>query len=82
MASDAENRSLRPRSVTSTYETVDIDKQKYINTDATAKHVSGIYRWLDKKYEASTTAEMPLLALRTSGRPSSIARRRAIARCW
>lgn len=47
-----ERKTSQSRSVTSTYETVDIDKQKYINTDATAKHVSGIYRWLDKKYEA------------------------------
>ncbi len=29
-----------------------------------------------------TTAEMPLLPSRTSGRPSSTARTRAIARCW
>lgn len=47
-----ERKTSQSRSITSTYETIDIDRQKYINTDATAKHVSGIYRWLDKKYEA------------------------------
>ena len=30
----------------------------------------------------STTAEMPELAARTSGRPCSMARRRACAKCW
>ena len=32
--------------------------------------------------QGSTTAETPVLAARASGRPSSIARIRAMARCW
>lgn len=47
-----ERKTSQSRSVTTTYEAVDIDKQKYTNTGATAEHVSGIYRWLDKRYEA------------------------------
>ncbi|MFY2763914.1 hypothetical protein [Arenimonas sp. MALMAid1274] len=47
-----ERKTSQSRSVTSTRELVDIDRQKYINTGATAEHVSGIYRWLDKRYEA------------------------------
>lgn len=47
-----ERKTSQSRSVTTTYEAVDIDKQKYTNTDPAAEHVSGIYRWLDKRYEA------------------------------
>ena len=32
--------------------------------------------------EASTTAEIPVFAARTKGRPCSTARKRANARCW
>lgn len=47
-----ERRTSQSRSVTSTHEVVDIDRQKYVNTGTTAEHISGIYRWLDKRYEA------------------------------
>lgn len=47
-----ERKTSQSRSTTTTHEVVEIDKNKYINTDPAAEHVSGIYRWLDKRYEA------------------------------
>ncbi|GAB3359335.1 hypothetical protein [Lysobacter tyrosinilyticus] len=50
--SQVERRTSQSRSITTTYETIDKDRQKYTNTEQGARHVSGIYRWLDKRYEA------------------------------
>lgn len=50
--SQVERRTSQNRSITTTFETIDRDRQKYVNTEPGAKHVSGIYRWLDKRYEA------------------------------
>ncbi|MBK8057909.1 MAG: hypothetical protein IPK33_08525 [Gemmatimonadetes bacterium] len=50
--SAVERKTSQSRSLTSTYEVVENDKQKFTNTGANAEHVSGIYRWLDKRYDA------------------------------
>lgn len=50
--SQVERRTSQSRSITTTFETRDEDLQKYVNTQPGAVHVSGIYRWLDKRYEA------------------------------
>lgn len=45
------SRSER-RSITKIYETEEKNIHTFENTAATAQHISGIYRWLDKKYKA------------------------------
>jgi hypothetical protein len=47
-----QNRSSRSRTITRIFETEEINKHSFTNTGQTATHVSGIYRWLDKKYSA------------------------------
>jgi hypothetical protein len=40
------------RSVTKIYETEEKNTHRFENTQSGAQHISGIYRWLDKKYKA------------------------------
>jgi hypothetical protein len=40
------------RSVTKLFETEETNKHAFVNDKPGAKHVTGIYRWLDKKYKA------------------------------
>lgn len=47
-----QNRSSQSRTVTKIFETEEINKHSITNTLQGATHVSGIYRWLDKKYKA------------------------------
>lgn len=47
-----QSKSSQQRSITKIYESEEINNHKLINTQVSATHISGIYRWLDKKYKA------------------------------
>jgi hypothetical protein len=45
-------RSSQTRSTTKIFETEETNKHSFTNTEKGATNISGIYRWLDKKYKA------------------------------
>lgn len=47
-----QSRATQQRSITKIYESEEKNNHKFTNTDKDAEHISGIYRWLDKKYKA------------------------------
>lgn len=47
-----QSRNSQQRSITKLYETEEKNSHKFSNIGKDAKHISGIYRWLDKKYKA------------------------------
>jgi hypothetical protein len=47
-----QNRSSQSRSTTKIFETEETNKHSFTNTEKGATNISGIYRWLDKKYKA------------------------------
>lgn len=50
--SQVQNKVTQNRSSTNIFETEETNKHGFDNTQAGATHISGIYRWLDKKYKA------------------------------
>ncbi|NEU10497.1 hypothetical protein GZH53_19380 [Flavihumibacter sp. R14] len=50
--SKVQSKAAEQRSITKTFEIEEINKHSITNTLADAKHVSGIYRWVDKKYKS------------------------------
>jgi hypothetical protein len=50
--SKVQNKASQNRSSTKISEIEEINKHGFINTDPAATHVSGIYRWVDKKYQS------------------------------
>lgn len=49
---NVQSRSTQQRSVSKLFETEEKNNHKFTNTQQGATHISGIYRWLDKKYKA------------------------------
>jgi len=47
-----QSRSSTQRSISKLYEKEEKNNHKFTNTQVGATHISGIYRWLDKKYKA------------------------------
>lgn len=47
-----QSKSSQQRSITKIFETEEKNNHKFTNTLQGATHISGIYRWLDKKYKA------------------------------
>ena len=47
-----QSRTTEERSITKLFETEEKNNHKFTNTAKDANHISGIYRWLDKKYQA------------------------------
>jgi hypothetical protein len=50
--SQIQTRSTQNRSITKLFETEETNKHSFENKQPNATHISGIYRWLDKKYKA------------------------------
>jgi hypothetical protein len=50
--SQVQNKATQNRSSTKIFETEETNKHGFDNTKAGATHISGIYRWLDKRYKA------------------------------
>lgn len=50
--SKIETKTTQQRSSTKLFETESTNKHSFNNTEADSKHVSGIFRWIDKIYEA------------------------------